>query len=191
MPLAEHALVLIHSGSPRRLSASDYNARRAECEAIARLIAQREPTVASLRDVTLTMLEHHAGWLREVELRRAEHVVRENQRVLDMVSALDRGDLPACGRLLTASHRSLQILYEVSSPELDALVEIATGVEGVLGSRLTGAGFGGSTITLARRDSLDRLRRAVAEEYSARTGLLATMHVASAVDGVGLVSPDS
>ena len=104
-------------------------------------------------------------------LRRASHVVAENARVLDAVAALDARDVASVGRLLSASHASLRDLYEVSSPELDALVEIAGAVPGVLGARLTGAGFGGCTITLVRRAAVGRLTEAILEAYPARTGL--------------------
>src|SRR5262249_3389561 len=102
---------------------------------------------------------------------RARHVVEENGRVLETVAALEVGDLVTVGRLFDASHASLRDLYEVSSPELDALVEIARDVPGVLGARLTGAGFGGCTITLVRRDAIERLSAAIEEVYPVRTGL--------------------
>jgi len=185
--LGDHAFVVIDSGSPRRLSSSGYNQRRTECETAVRLLAERVAGVRSLRDVTPAMLEEHASALDEVSRRRAEHVVHENERVLAMAAALERSEVSAAGRLLAESHASLQRLYEVSSPELDALVEIAAGVEGVAGSRLTGAGFGGSTVTLLRRDRFEDLRAAVGEAYARRTGLQARLYLVEPVDGVGLV----
>jgi galactokinase len=117
------------------------------------------------------MLQAASGTMTPVLEHRARHVVEENDRVIQTVAALESGDLAAVGRLLDASHASLRDLYEVSSPELDALVEITRGVPGVLGSRLTGAGFGGCTVTLARRDSVAALTETVLQRYPARTGL--------------------
>ena len=96
----------------------------------------------------------------------------EDQRVLDAVTALEAGDLATVGRLFAESHASMRDLFGISSPELDALVEIATGVPGVIGARLTGAGFGGCTINLVRRDAVPALREAVLRDYPARTGLV-------------------
>jgi galactokinase len=171
LPLAEVTLVACHSGSARRLEASAYNERRSQCEAAVAAIAAMEPGVRSLRDVTPAMLDAVRDRLEPVSARRAAHIVAENQRVLDAVAAFESGDLDAVGRLFYASHVSLRDLYEVSSPELDALVDIAHGTPGVLGARLTGAGFGGCTINLVRRDALDTFRDAVLREYPVRTGL--------------------
>jgi len=171
LPLDEVAIVVTHSGSTRRLDRSAYNERRAQCDAAAAAIARREPAVGSLRDVTAAMLDAAAASLDPVLERRARHVVEENGRVLETVAALDAGDVPTVGRLLSESHVSLRDLYDVSSPELDALVAIAAAVPGVLGARLTGAGFGGCTIALVRREAVGRLTAATMETYPARTGL--------------------
>jgi galactokinase len=165
------ALVACHSGSPRRLESSAYNERRAQCEAAVAEIARTEPGVTALRDVTPAMLEAARGRLDPVVADRAEHVVTENARVLEAVEALEAGDLPRLGQLFAASQASMRDRFGISSPELDALVDIATGVPGVVGARLTGAGFGGCTINLVRRDAVPALRDAVMRDYPARTGL--------------------
>ncbi len=121
------SIVVCDTGSPRRLDSSAYNTRRSECELGVRLIAEREPGVKSLRDVDAAMLARNRGRLPEVVGRRCEHVVRENERVIATVDALREGDLEALGRLFAASHESLRDLFEVSSAELDAMVEIARG----------------------------------------------------------------
>ncbi len=172
LPLDDHALVVCHSGSPRRLETSAYNERRSQCEAAVAAIAAAHPAVTALRDVTPAMLDAEGDQLDPVVLARARHVVDENERVLRAIDAFEAGDLDEVGRLFHASHASLRDLYEVSSPELDALVEIASGVPGVYGSRLTGAGFGGCTISLVRRDAIGALREAVLGDYPARTGLV-------------------
>jgi galactokinase len=171
MPLDEVTLVACHSGSPRRLEASAYNERRAQCDAAVAAIARFEPGVVALRDVTPAMLDAVRDRLDPLAVRRAQHVVDEDRRVLDTITAFEAGDLAAVGQLFYASHASLRNLYEVSSPELDALVEIARGTPGVVGARLTGAGFGGCTINLVRRDAVGAFREAVLRDYPARTGL--------------------
>ena len=170
---------------PRRLEASEYNTRRAECESAVAAIAEVEPGVESLRDVDVEMLARHAPRLRPVERARAEHVVTENGRVGETVAALEAGDLDAVGRLFAASHASLRDRFEVSSPELDAMVEIATSVPGVVAARMTGAGFGGCTVNLVRPDAVDELRAAVDERYPAMTGLRPKVLPVNATDGAG------
>ena len=173
IPMADPdlALVACHSGSPRKLETSAYNERRSQCEAAAAAILGGEPGEASLRDVTAAMLEEARPRLDPVVAARAEHIVHENGRVLAAVAAFEAGDLAEVGRLFGASHASMRDLFEISSPELDALVEIASGVDGVIGARLTGAGFGGCTINLVRRSAVPALREAVMRDYPARTGL--------------------
>jgi galactokinase len=188
LPLAEIALVVCNSGSARRLDVSAYNNRRAECERAAAAIALREPGVRSLRDVDLDMLARNRDALDPVAERRARHVVEENLRVIAAERALASGDLDEIGRLFAASHESLRDLFEVSSPELDALVGIARATEGVVAARLTGAGFGGCTINLVRRDRTMALRAAVERDYPARTGLRPTVYEVEPVDGAGLVA---
>lgn len=142
-----------------------------------------------MRDVDEAMLERNRARLPEVVARRCEHVVREDARVMATVEALRDGDLEALGRLFAASHASLRDLYEVSSPELDAMVEIARAVPGVVASRMTGAGFGGCTVNLVRHGAEEAVRDRVMAEYPGRTGLTPRVFVASAVDGAGPVSP--
>jgi galactokinase len=187
LPLDSCALVVCHSGSSRRLETSAYNERRAECDRAVAAIAAMWPSVRSLRDVDAAMLDAARDRMDPVAARRARHVVEENDRVLATERALAAGDLAAVGRLFAASHASLRDLFEVSSPELDALVEIATAVDGVVASRLTGAGFGGSTVNLVRRDRVAALREAVERDYSARTGLRPTVLEVDAVAGANFV----
>jgi len=106
--------------------------------------------------------------------------------VLDTLAALETGNLGRVGRLFAESHASLRDLYEVTSVELDALVDIATAVPGVVGARMTGAGFGGCTVNLVRADAVEELRRAVTDEYPGRTGRRAGFHVVEPVGGAGL-----
>jgi len=179
------SLVVCETGSLRKLEASAYNTRRSECELGVKLIAEREPGVKALRDVDEAMLERNRDRLPEVVARRCEHVVREDARVMDTVSALRDGDLDALGRLFAASHASLRDLYEVSSAELDAMVDIAVAVPGVVASRMTGAGFGGCTVNLVEQGAEEALRDAVLAQYQKRTGLRPSVYIVAAVDGAG------
>ncbi len=155
------ALVVCHTGSPRHLDGSAYNLRRSQCEAAVDALAATDPSIRSLRDVTPEALADAAAAdrLDPIPLRRAQHVVSENARVEATIAALAAGDLTAVGRLFAESHASLRDQFEVSSPELDAMVEIAVSVPGVLAARMTGAGFGGCTVNLVRPDAIEALRR--------------------------------
>ena len=189
--LAAHDLriVVANTGVRRALTGSAYNQRREECnravELLFVLLRGRRPR--SLRDITLRDLAINGRFLPPDLLRRARHIVSENARVLSTVEALRRGDLGEVGRLFHASHESLAHDYEVSSPELDLMVELASSVEGVVAARMTGAGFGGCTVNLVRANALDDFRRDVVEAYRARTGLPAEVYVCQAVDGLRIV----
>ena len=186
----ELEIVVCHSGSPRRLEASAYNARRDECHRAVVAIQMRERGVASLRDVDLPMLARHEADIDEVAHARALHVVTENSRVIAVESALRAGDFRALGTLFAASHASLRDRFEVSSPALDALVEIAVDTPGVVAARLTGAGFGGCTVNLVERGRAEELRSKVDRDYGRRTGLTPRVFVVDAADGAGPVLAD-
>jgi galactokinase len=189
VPLPEgHSLVICHSGSPRKLAASEYNTRRAECDRAVEGLRAIDPSVTSLRDATIDLLDAARGRLDDVAYRRARHVVTENARVLAVIAALEAGDLDTVGDALAASHRSLRDDFEVSSAPLDALVESAGSVPGVIGSRLTGAGFGGCTVNLVRDDAVPAVRDAVLEAYPARSGLTPRVFEVRAADGARRVA---
>jgi galactokinase len=183
-----HSLVALDTRSPHRLGTSEYNARREQCERGVEALSKLFPTIRSLRDVTPEMLRDGQAALDTETMRRCEHVVAENQRVSMVADALRANDLEAVGELFRESHVSLRELYEVSSPELDALVEIAMAVPGVVAARMTGAGFGGCTVNIVRNEAIDELRSAVATEYPRRVGNEAGFHVVRAVAGAGLVA---
>jgi len=190
------SLVVCDSRVPRQLGESRYNERRAECEEGVRLLRERLPWVNSLRDVDPDTFEQWRPALPEVIAMRCEHVIRETARVQETVHALRRGDLQHVGVLFAESHASLRDRYQVSSPELDALVDVASGVRGVVGARLTGAGFGGCTVNLVRTGAVDEFREAVLGGYAERTGRTGgsigtsptpTVHVVETADGAGLL----
>ena len=156
--LDKYRIVIISSEVKRELASSAYNERRAQCEEGVALFRQFDPTIASLRDVTPDLFDTYGDQLSEIVFRRCRHVITENARVLDASAALAADELVQFGRLMTASHNSLRDDFEVSCDELDCLVDIAHGTEGVLGSRMTGAGFGGCTVTLIHMDAIETLR---------------------------------
>ncbi|HKV78243.1 MAG TPA: galactokinase [Candidatus Sulfotelmatobacter sp.] len=176
-------LVICNSMVKHELASGEYNRRRAECEAGVKVFRMSSPDVHALRDVTMVDLSNHKTKLAEVVYRRCRHVISENQRVLNAAKALDAADLELFGRLMYESHRSLQQDYEVSCKELDLLVEIASSCEGVYGSRMTGGGFGGCTITLVRAHSVEAFQERVTRAYIKKTGITPDVYVCSAAQG--------
>lgn len=166
------AFVVADSGVERTLRLSAYNERRAECDQAVAALRGLDPAVRTLRDVDEALLDRaaRAGRAGALWLKRARHVVSENARVLEAVQALETGDAPAFGALMNASHRSLRLDYAVTGPELDALADLAQADPACLGSRMTGAGFGGCTISLVREAALPAFRRALEDGYQRRTG---------------------
>jgi len=182
------ALVVLHTGSPRHLDGSAYNERRRQCETAVAELARDSPRITSLRDVTPDALDAARDQLDPIAYARARHVVTENARVEATVKALAAHDLAEVGRLFAESHASLRDLFNVSSPELDAMVDIATAVDGVVAARMTGAGFGGCTINLVRPAAVGALRDAVLTRYQEMTGLTPTILPVHATDGAGRVA---
>lgn len=186
--LAEHglAIVIANSAVRRELVTSAYNERRRECEAAVGVLRERlgRPDLSSLRDVTPDEIAGLAIAAHDVVLRRARHVVTEIARVVEAVEALERDDFARLGELMAASHVSLRDDYEVSSEQLDLLVGLASAQEYVLGSRLTGAGFGGCTVSLVRSDRVEGFARDVIAPYRERTGLPAVTYVTEPCDGL-------
>ncbi len=170
LPFDGARLVICDTGVRRGLARSEYNRRREECEAGARAIRNltgRE-SIRTLRDVRRDEFERVGGFLPNAVARRCAHVMGENERVTRGVRALRRGDVEEFGLLMNESHESLRDLYEVSCEALDAMVESARAIEGVLGSRMTGGGFGGCTISLVRKEALPAFMAEVVPRYQAR-----------------------
>ncbi len=165
-------------------AAGEYNARRADCETATRILGAQMPGVRALRDVSLGDLERYAQLLPEVVCRRGRHVITENARLMEGRSALERGDPESFGRLMRESHRSLKEDYDVSSAELDLLVDIASGIAGVHGSRMTGGGFGGCTISLVRNSEVEDFKTAIARDYQRATGRHPDIYLVRASEGV-------
>ena len=174
--LDKYRIVIVSSEVKRELASSAYNERRAQCEEGVALFRQYDPAIGSLRDVTPDLFDAYGDQLSDVVYRRCRHVITENARVLDASAALSADELAQFARLMTASHNSLRDDFEVSCDELDCLVDIANDTEGVLGSRMTGAGFGGCTVTLIHMDAIEKLR-ANLSSYTDRFGLNPEMFV--------------
>jgi len=177
----EVSVLVTHSGVSHALADGAYAERRAQCAAVL-----RQAGLQSFRDLSEAALDKLRPELDETLFRRARHVLSENRRTLEVVEALSQGDWNAVGDHLYASHDSLAHDYAVSCPELDFLVasarEIGPAV-GVIGARMTGGGFGGSTITLVRRDRADEVARAIQQQFQTAFGHQAAAFVTRAADG--------
>jgi galactokinase len=170
-------IVVANTGVRHSLASSEYNKRRAECEEGVRILASLRPGVRSLRDVGPDDQARFFATLPPVVRKRCRHVVSENARVLEAVTAMRSGDTARLKILMAASHASLRDDYQVSCPELDVLVELALALPACHGARLTGAGFGGSTVNLVETASVDSFSRSVASGYRSRTGRSAEIYV--------------
>ena len=189
IPLPAEAVIVVADTMKRRgLVDSEYNTRRRECEEGVRILQQYLPEVRALRDVSVNQFVEHEEKLRGKVRQRCRHVVYENERVLESVAALRAGNLAVFGRLMNESHISLREDYEVSCPELDIMVEAAWKVEGVYGSRMTGAGFGGCTVSLVAEEAIEDFGVKVAAAYQKATGIVPKIYVCRAEDGVSKLS---
>jgi galactokinase len=189
LPLSQEAhLVVCNTMVKHELASSEYNQRREQCEAGVKHLAQALPHITALRDVTLEQLEAYGKDLADVIYRRCRHVITENDRVLKAGDALKRHDLGEFGWLMYESHRSLRDDYEVSCPELDIMVELASRVEGVYGARMTGGGFGGCTVNVVANEHVEEFKRAIAAIYEQKTKLKPEIFVCETADGAGEVT---
>ncbi len=184
LPLPEEVrLVICNTMVKHSLASGAYNQRRAECETGVQHLAQSLPNVRALRDVTLAELARYGRDLPDDVNRRCHHVISENDRVLASAVALEQGDFTAFGRLMNESHQSLRDDYEVSCEELDLLVQLTDGIEGVYGARMTGGGFGGCTINLVKAENVSAFERVIALGYQQATGHTPELYICSAAEG--------
>lgn len=179
-----YSLVIINSNKKRKLASSKYNERRKECEEGLKVLKNYKD-IKNLCDLTSIELEKFIWKIDKENIRkRVKHVVTENERVKDSVKVLAEGDLKTFGTIMNSSHDSLKNNYEVTGFELDTLVDEARKCEGVLGSRMTGAGFGGCTITLIKDEKIEEFEEIVKDEYKKKTGLDASFYYSSIEEGV-------
>lgn len=179
--LADHTIAICNTKVKRELATSEYNKRRSECERGVEILRRWLPGVTSLRDITLADFKKHEEELPALTQKRCRYVIEENARVVAAVSALKctgEGTSPltdesliAFGNLMNASHHGLRDDYQVSCMELDLLTDIARDITGVVGSRMTGAGFGGCTVSIVRNDALETFQTRVTTEYHEKTGI--------------------
>ena len=181
--LKDEKIVIINSKVKHSLVDSAYNERREQCSTALQEL-QKELDIKTLGDLDIDTFEANKGLIKDdIVRKRAKHAVYENQRTIEAVKALKRNDVESFGRLMNESHISLRDDYEVSCPEIDVLVEIAWATEGVIGSRITGGGFGGCTVSIVKNDAVDELKRRVEKEYPKKTGLEAEVYIVDIGDG--------
>jgi galactokinase len=176
-------VVVLDTATRRGLVDSAYNERRSQCEAVAQFFEAK-----ALRDVTLDQLNEKREQLDRVAYRRALHVISENERTLQAVEAMKRGDVVELGQLMQLSHMSLRDDFEVSSRELNVMVECAEDQAGCYGARMTGAGFGGCAVALVRQDAAEAFSARLAAEYRAATGLTPSVYICTATNGAEVVN---
>ena len=178
LPIPESVrLVICDTGVKHEHAGGEYNRRRAECEEAVRSLKAALPGIRALRDVTEQQLQQHRGLLSDITYKRALHVVTENARTLQSADALRAGELVRFGKLMAESHRSLRDLYEVSSPELDLMVELANRQPGVYGARMTGGGFGGATINLVEAGHAEAGAENIGAAYERATKIVPKTYV--------------
>jgi galactokinase len=186
--IAPNLRILVTNSMVRHQHAGgEYNARREACEEGVRLLSRTLGPLEALRDVTPGELEANRRMLPDLIYRRCRHIVTENARVLEAERALNAGDFIACGQAMNASHVSMRDDFEITCPEVDALVALAQTVEGVYGSRMTGGGFGGCTVSLVEASAVEKATRIMIDGYRVATGLEAEIFACAPSDGVRLI----
>lgn len=170
-------IVVVNSGIRHSLASSEYNQRRIECEEGVQILARSIPTIRALRDLTMDLLTPLLPCLPPIVAKRCRHVVSENARVGQAVAAMTEGNPAQLKTLMLESHLSLRDDYQVSCPELDILVDLASPISSCHGTRMTGGGFGGCTVNLVETDAVDSFLAKVLTGYRARTGRTPELHI--------------
>jgi galactokinase len=183
----EVAIVIADTSRRRKLTFSAYNERRQACEDAVRLLGCSLSEISTLRDVSLEDFNRLCNQLPDLVEKRARHVVEEIERTRRAIPLLEQGSILEFGEMMKQCHASLRDLYEVSIPELDAMVEIAESLPGCYGARLTGAGFGGCTVNLVESSAAGSFSAQLASRYLARTGLKPAIYICHASDGARLI----
>jgi len=180
---ADVALVIANTMVRHAVTGGEYTSRRAEVEEAAAVIGRHRPEVKFLRDATVEDLERWGGEMSPNALKRARHVITENTRTVAAAEALIQKDLHELGRLIAEAHWSYSRDFEASCEEADAMVELAQGLPGLIGARLTGGGFGGCTVNLVEAQQAEAFRASLGESYRLRTGIEAQIHICHASAG--------
>ncbi|MDE1191254.1 MAG: galactokinase [Arachidicoccus sp.] len=181
-------IVLFNSNVKHSLVTSEYNTRRQQCETGVKMLQEKYPQVSSLRDATIAMIDEIIKPKDEIIYRRCKYVVEENTRLLEGCEDLRKGDVIAFGKKMFATHEGLSKDYEVSCEELDFLIECVKNNPDVLGARMMGGGFGGCTINLVKKNSIEKLVNTISEKYKAAMNKDITTYIAQIEDGVSLIT---
>ena len=183
--LPDAKIVITNSKVKHSLVNSAYNDRRNECETALKEL-QAVVDIKTLGDLTEEQFEEHKGAVKdEIRRKRAKHAVYENQHAINAVEALKANDIEKFGKLMNASHESLRYDYEVSCEEIDVLVDLAQAMPGVIGSRITGGGFGGCTVSIVKNDAVDTFVEEIGKAYLEKVGHEAEFYVVDIGDGAG------
>lgn len=182
-------IVITNSGVKHQLASSEYNVRRAECESALEALKKVKPGLKSLGELSVAEFEEIADHIKDaVERKRAKHAVYENARTVKAFNALkELGNIEEFGRLMNESHDSLQNDYEVSCPEIDFLVKEGRKIEGVIGTRITGGGFGGCTVSIVKDEAIDEFKTRLTEAYEKEFGVTPEFYVAEPGDGAKIL----
>lgn len=180
----EWNIVVCDTRVKRSLASSEYKKRQVECSECLSAIKKRHPEVKSLRDVKMEWIAEVANEVSPVAIKRCRYVLEENDRVIKAISAFEKGDAEVIGELFLKSHKGLRDEYEVSCEELDFLVENAYKIKGVLGARMTGAGFGGNTVNLVKSEYVDGFVEEIKKRYREGMGREPVVRVLSSSDGL-------
>ena len=182
--LKDASIVITNTNKPHSLASSAYNVRRAQCEHALNELREVKPELRALGELSNEEFSKLAGHIEEqLERQRAHHAVYENNRTLEAVEALEKNDVEKFGKLMNESHFSLRDDYDVTGRNLDTLAELAWAQDGVIGSRMTGAGFGGCTVSLVKNDAIEAFKENVGKAYTEKIGYAPSFYVASIADG--------
>lgn len=184
MELGDHTIVITNTNAPHKLTESQYNQRRSKCEQALQIINARGGSYQNLCEIGIDALKAYQQYFEsDVLFRRAKHCVTEEKRTLLSLLSLEKGDIKTFGALLKEANISIRDDYEATGPELDAVFDIATQIDGVIGSRMTGGGFGGCNISIVRKDRVDEFKRIVQEKYTEKTGFEPAFYQSDAGNG--------
>lgn len=182
--LMGYKIVIANTNKKRSLADSKYNERRAECESALEVLKKGLPNASCLGDISVEEFEQNAHLIKDdIILKRARHVIYEDYRVLKSIDALENNDIAEFGRLMSQSHESLRDLYEVTGIELDTLVDEALKARGCMGSRMTGAGFGGCSVSIVKEDMVNSFIELVGKNYTKKIGYAPTFYISDIGDG--------
>jgi len=184
LKMDDYKLVIANTNKKRSLADSKYNERRSECETGLEILREAMPEKTCLGDITIDEYNEHKNLITDGTIeKRVRHVIEEDDRVIRSIAALENNDVAEFGKLMIHSHNSLRDLYEVTGIELDTLVEEALKIDGVIGSRMTGAGFGGCTVSIVKESTVDTYIEKCGRAYKDKIGYAASFYVSEIGDG--------